>query len=71
MWTAGWGTFVALIAAFSVVLWFAVIPFLNREALLATKLLIVFVSAIVCSAFATYALNSVLAVVSRRRRRRS
>ncbi len=67
---AGWGTFFVLGAAFGVAVWFVLNPFMSDEANVVVRLMIVLVIAVLCSAFATYLLNSTLAAWSKWRRRR-
>ena len=69
--TAGWTAFFVLGAGFGAAIWLALSPFLSRETHVLAKLAMVVVLAAVCSAFATYALNSVLAAWSKWRRKRS
>lgn len=69
--TAGWGAFFVLAAAFGVAAWFALRRLMSEDADFMAKFGLVLVFAVLCSALATYLLNSILAAWARRRRRRS
>ncbi len=69
--SAGWGTFFVLAALFGVVAWVVPKPFLSQDASVLVRLMMVLVTAVICSSLATYLLNSTLAAWSKWRRKRS
>jgi magnesium-transporting ATPase (P-type) len=69
--SAGWGTFFVLAVLFAVVAWVVPKPFLSENASVLVRVMMVLVTAVVCSSLATYLLNSTLAAWSKWRRNRS
>ena len=67
----GWGTYFVVGAALVVIIWFVANPFMNPEAHVLGRFVIVLGAAAVLSGVVTYLLNSILGAWSRHRRRRS